>query len=367
MAEKVTKNGPKIHKHRESGLEYLRGDKAVLFSNGVKIDRAEFDALKNTPGAVMARLDKCLADEPLCCGWDWKYACSTGNLRLRKRTSGLSESARAAQRRGRQADGQKKAAFRPDIFSSVLLVASVMAIVGVGSAIMSAYHTSAFLFQGGKPLWASVITGTMLILFSGTAFTAARYFFQEKGALVIFGWFFVAAGIAVIVYSMFSTLTVNFNQFKWRDDESAAVAVADSEALSAHEQIIEETRSMLDETGGEIGRLEYEADYWRTQSWRRYDELSARLTAARERREELRAELVRLEAERPALMEQAAVSRETIYTFLARLLKLPEDVARFFVYIVPACLYDILAPFALSVVLLLADRRKKQAGVKDAA
>jgi hypothetical protein len=253
---------------------------------------------------------------------------------------------------------QKKAIVRQYIFSSAFLVMVTMAIVGLGSAVMSAYHTSTFLYDGGKPAWASLMTGIMLILFSGTAFTAARYFFQENGAICVFGILFIVAGLAVIVYSMFSTLTVNFNQFKWKSDEQAVIAVADSEALAAHEYIIEENRSILDEVNGEIARLEGEADYWRARSWQRYDELNARLIVTHERREALRAGLLRLEAEKPALVREAAVSRETVYTFLARLLNLPEDVARFFVYVVPACLYDILAPFALSVVLLLIDKRR---------
>jgi hypothetical protein len=95
-------------------------------------------------------------------------------------------------------------------------------------------------------------------------------------------------------------------------------------------------------------------------SWRRYDEFNTELSAARQRREGLREERVRLETATPEVAERAAASQDTIYTFLSRLLGLREDVARFFVYIVPACLYDILAPFALSVVLLLADKRRKQ-------
>jgi hypothetical protein len=373
MAEEIKKDVPKVRRHQDSGLEYLRGKYAVLFSNGVKLSPADFDLLKRTPGAVKARLDECLAGEPEKCGWDWKYACSTGNLRLKKGNGNLVENVRTARRRSRQVkeavegldEEQKKAVRRAYFLSSVFLVAVVMAVVGAGSAIMSAYHTSAFLYQGGKPLWASVMTGTMLILFSGTAFTAARYFFQEKGALAVFGWFFVVTGLAVILYSMFSTLTVNFNQFKWKDEEKAAIAVAGSETLAAHGYIIEENRKMLDEANGEITRLEGEVDYWRERTWRRYDDFNARLAAAIERREALRTELARLEAERPVLMERAAVSQETVYSFLARILRLPEDAARFFIYIVPACLYDILAPFALSVVLLLRDKRKN-GGVKAA-
>jgi hypothetical protein len=371
LTDKAEKSKPKIRRHSGSGLEYLSGTNTVLFSTGVTMPRSDFDKVKDDANFVKY-LDE-LAQDPANRDFDWRYACSTGQLRRKKTCADLVANVRTERRRKKQiaevrkieAVEQKKSLVKNYVFSSAFSVMAVMAIVGVGSAIMSAYHTSAFLYEGGKPAWASLMTGIMLILFSGTAFTAARYFFHEGGAVIVFGMLFIVAGLAVIVYSMFSTLTVNFNQFKWKDDETVATAVADSEALAAHTYIMEETRSMLEEVGSEITRLEGESDYWRERTWRRYDEFNTQLTAARERREALRAELVRLESERPAIMEQATVSRETVYSFLARILKLPEDVARFFVYVVPACLYDILAPFALSVVLLLADKRKKDTGANQ--
>jgi hypothetical protein len=235
----------------------------------------------------------------------------------------------------------------------------VMAIVGVGSAVMSAYHTSTFLYEGGKPAWASLMTGTMLILFSGTAFTAARYFFQERGAICIFGILFVVAGIAVIVYSMFSTLTVNFNQFKWRDDAEASTVIAGSEMLASHREQIRLLEEEIDAVADELAVLRGDADYWRTRSWARYDGIQEQLTGRSKYLNSLRERRGALVAETPRLVEVEAVSQETIYGFLAGLFSVGEDAMRFFVYVVPACLYDILAPFALSVVLLLADKRRK--------
>jgi hypothetical protein len=359
---------PRIRKLKGFGLSYLGGKDKVLFENGVYIPRKDFDTIKDTPGALKERIDNFLMSEPQYCGFDWAYACSTGNLRRKKNVANLAVNPRTERRRERQArqagetaaGEQKKTAFRQFVFSSSFLVMAVMAVVGAGSAIMSAYHTSAFLYEGGKPVWASLMTGTMLILFSGTAFTAARYFFQEKGALCVFGLLFIAAGLAVIIYSMFSTLTVNYNQFQWKDDEKTAAAVTRDETLAAHNRLLDENRAALGETNEEITRLETETEYWRAVSWRRYDEFNAELATARQRREGLRAERIRLETEMPEVAERAAASRDTIYTFLSRLLGLQEDAARFFVYIVPACLYDVLAPFALSVVLLLLDKRRKQ-------
>lgn len=358
MAGVVEGSKPKVHTHSDSGFRYLRGTDKVLFENGVYILRAEFEAIKNTAGAVKKRLEKSLTSEPKHCGFDWAYALDTGNLRRKKSAAQAPRIKRTRRQEQDGKDGQKKDTSHRQLFSSVSLVMAVMTVVGVGSAVMSAYHTAAFLYEGGKPLWAAFTTGTMLILFSGTAFSAARYFFKEGGPLHLFGALFVAAGLTVIAYSMFSTLTVNFNQFQWKDNEKTAGAVQNDEALLAHSRLLEENSAALGETSADILRLEGETDYWKTMSWKRYDEFNAELSTAKQRRDYLRSERARLETLTPQMAEAAAASRGTIYTFLARLLGLPEDVARFFVYIVPACLYDILAPFALSVVLLLLDKQK---------
>jgi hypothetical protein len=358
----------------QCGLRVLIGKQKVIFENGVVLDRRDYEDWGSA-----GTLKKCVADLLRVreySGFDYAYALETGQLRRKP----------AAHRQPKPpavraslppavpneplppvpAPEQMTIRVIPEnsrrgktVFSSALLMTFVMAVVGIGSAVMSAYHTTAFLIQGGKPLWTAAVTGIMLILFSGTAFTAARYFFTEGGAMAAVGILFLAAGLAVIAYSMFSTLSVNYTQFKARDDLAVSGAVADNEALAAHTRLLTENQAELDELMKELTRLEAEAEYWREKSWRRYDECQTAITSLREKREAVRAERKALETATVALVETAAVSRETVYTFLARLAGLPEDAVRFFVYVVPACLYDILAPFALTVVLLLTERRRK--------
>ena len=365
MAGSVKIKKPAIHTHAGTGLRFIRGAKQVLFETGIVIPRAEFDKLENA--GLAGRLAE-LAGEPQNSNFDFAYGCTTGVLRRKKGTADLVANARTERRREKEIkavteikkEEQKKDAAGPFIFSSVSIVMLVMVVVGLGSAIMSAYHTSAFLIEGGKPVWTGILTGVMFILFSGTAFTAARYFLQEKGAQKLFGVLFIAAGFAVIAYSVFSTLTVNFNQFKWADDGKSAIAAGSSELLAAHEKLTADNRAALDEVNMEISRFDQEMEYWKTMSWRRYDEFRALLEEAQAKRAGLRQRQVELESSKPELVAQAQSSRETIYKMLSRLLKLPEDTARFFAYVAPACLYDILVPFALSIVLLLTDRRKKK-------
>ena len=367
MNESAGDRKPTVHRHEGCGIEYLLGAKQVLFETGSTMDRFKFDKTKDDP--AFENTVRGITDEAHT-GFDWQYACSTGQLRRKKSDAGLAASAKPRRRRAQQVEKvreiqveeQEKKAVKGYIFSSVFLVTVVMLLVGIGSAIMSAYHTSAFLVYGGKPVWTSVMTGTMLILFSGTAFTAARYFFREGGALNFFAALFVTAGLVVIAYSMFSTLTVNYNQFQWRDDEKAAAAVEGSEALAAHREQIRFLEEEIANISMEIARAAEEANHWRNTSWRRYDEATRRLSVLEERRHTLRERRTELVRETPRLVEVEAVSRETVYGFLAGLFTVKEDAMRFFVYVVPACLYDILAPFALSVVLLLMDKKKQNGG-----
>jgi len=370
MADSTTVKKPTIHIHADTGLKFIRGTKHVLFETGIIVTRDEFDRLEN--GGLAERLTE-LVQEPQSCNFDFAYGCTTGILRRKKGTADLVANARTERRREKEVDvvtamqkaempeKQKKTA---GFFSSVFLVVLVMAIVGIGSAVMSAYHTSVFLIEGGKPRWTGVMTGIMFILFSGTAFTAARYFLREKGAQKFFGVLFIIAGFAIIVYSVFSTLTVNYNQFKQIADEKTSAVVEDNEVLAAHERLLAENQEALNGVEKRLEQLMSESEYWRNQSWRRYDIFQDQILTVQDEQGALRRRRIELESSRPELVAQAAESQETVYTFLARLLKIPEDAAKFFVYAAPACLYDILAPFSLSIMLLLLDRKRKIMEVK---
>ena len=330
------------------GKECLLGKKYALFDSGIIVPRDIYDAW-GEPADLSKMLTLWGEEHPECCNKDWLYALSTGRIRSKrgmKPTVIQSEPIEPLQ----QPVAWSHVTMQPELFLTI-----IMALVGIGSAIMSAYHTTTFLYTGGKPFWTSFITGTMLIFFSATAFTAARYF--KKNIFV--AALFVVAGIAVIVYSMFSTVTVNYEQFKWKDERIVERVIDNSAEIASHEHLIEENDKQLKELEDTMARLEGEADYWRNQSWRRYDAFQADLAEMRIKREELREVRATLERERPLLIQEAEKGRQTIYSFLARLLKLPEDIARFFVFVIPATLYDILAPFSLTVTFMLAERRRK--------
>jgi hypothetical protein len=120
MVDGVTIKKPQVHKYNEINVRYLCGKDKVLFENGVVISRTDFDAQKNTGGAIKALLERSLSSEPQNCNYDWAYACTTGQLRKKKGEADLVAHIRTEKRRTKQtkelreaaAEAEKKAAVR---------------------------------------------------------------------------------------------------------------------------------------------------------------------------------------------------------------------------------------------------------------
>jgi hypothetical protein len=344
MAERVTIVPPGTE------LECLLGKTKAVFSNGQVTTREEYDrwSAEGTLGRELKRLESA----PDRNGWDFKYAVSTGDLRKRRNIA-QAESTRLRRVREEWQAGKAKKDRRQ--LSSDRLVEAAMLLVGLGGAVMSAYHTASFLIAGGKPGWTGWTTGVIMIIFSATAFTLARILANKLSILV------AAVGVSVVAFSMFSTVTVNFNQFAWRDEEAAVASVADSEALAAHQRLLRLNEAEIAKAEAEAERLDAEADHWKNRSWAKYDQFVAEASAARRRRQELAGRQAELELSVPELVREAAESEteNTIYALLGRLFQAREDAVRFVVYVIPSCFYDLAAPLALSVVFLLEDRRRR--------
>lgn len=375
---------PKVRIHEPTGLSYLQGSKRVIFENGVLIEREEFEKRKEADITDYLRERM---EDPATNNFDFAFACSTGKIRRRRgfgtgrkhtkkkpvidmeaiiemddgRPNGILAGRHENQITEEELDHLIASAKRRNYFSSASIMAVVMAVVGFGSAIMSAYHTTAFLTLSGKPFWASLMTGIMLIIFSATAFTAGLYFFKEGGAASIIGVIFVLLGLGVISFSIFSTITVNFNQFKWEEQKEREVILESSTELAVAGEIREATRAELDRIDAELDRLHEEAEGWRNQSWRRYDDFTARINELSSQRERLLDTYISSTTARLTAESHIISDRGTIYSFLAGLFSVREDFLRFLIYTAPSIFYDICAPFALTVVLALLDKRRKKA------
>jgi hypothetical protein len=160
----------------------------------------------------------------------------------------------------------------------------------------------------------------------------------------------------VIAYSAFSTFAVNYAQFTTASREKDST----QDEINRNRLLIELNRKEQNSARQEIGALEADGEFWRERSWRRYDTIQAAVSERQQRLRLLQAEEARLVNETPQALIETAVARETVYSFLSGVLETGEEAVRFLIYIIPAILFDVLSPFALSVVLFLIDKRRKE-------
>lgn len=346
----------RTERHPASGMEMLVGKEHVLFSNGVLCTTAEYESTKDMStdsfGAVMLRWEQ----DPKRL-YDFRYAVTTGILRKKARQAGETDAV--------ENDGESEKPEEPPGKRRVLepqaIIFLVMCVTGLMSAGMSAYHTAVAMTSFGRPLAIGIITGTVMVLFSATAFTAARWFLMERGAVKGFSLLFAALGTVIVVYSMMSTLTVNYDAWKGVSEEDAAESAGDSAVLASYDARLRLLEAEMDRADAEAASLEADAEYWRGMSWARYDAVAAKLDEARGRQAELASEYAELLTSRPEAV--AEVREETFagdaFSFLAGFIPAEPATLRLFMQAVPAMFFDVIAPFALSCAVYLAERRRR--------
>jgi hypothetical protein len=343
--------------HPVTGEKYIEGNKKIIFESGVVMTPAEFAQTTMMSRQEIGALMQELAGREDRYKFDYKYALTTGILRhYQKKPETSSEPAKTVEK-------LQKPKVQRKITPAVIILA-VMVITGFMSACMSAYHTTKAMGIFGRPTPVGIITGTVMVLFSATAFTAARWFWQEKSFVRGFAVLFVMLGAMVIAYSMLSTLVVNFNAWSSVEEVQKTEVAENSEELIAYETQIKLKQDELDELTASEEKISTEADYWKDKSWKRYDALQEQITAIREKISAARSELSSLISSKPAISSRVAEQKEDVFTFLSTFIKVNPRTLRLFMQAVPAMFFDIIAPFALSCAIYLAEKRKEE--VQDA-
>lgn len=343
-------------KHPVLGINYIVGQTKVIFENGIVCTPSELAAIDMMSKEEAEALMQELSEREDRYKFDYQYAKTTGILRHYQRKGTLpAETPEIVEKLQEKEVEPKKLRLSP---ASIILF--VMSVVGIMSAVMSAYHTTIANQIFGRPTIIGLVTGTVMVLFSATAFTAARWFWAEKGIARLFSALFAALGIMVILYSMMSTLVVNYGAWSRTEEQEKTEITQDSEELSAFNARVQLKQEELDgyvETEKELGA---EAEYWKDKSWKRYDALQEQLTDIRKKITEARSELSSLISERPQVASKIAEDKEDVFTFLSTFIKISPRTLRLFMQAVPAMFFDIIAPFALSCAIYLAEKRNKK-------
>ena len=351
----------KVIEHPVNGMKLITGKNAVLWENGTVCTPDEYDVTMSMKPVELADMMRLWEQNDKRSGYDWKYAVTTGILRKKpvRKTDAPDETA------GNEAqDTLAPEPKEPEhgVLSPASVIFFVMTVVGLVAAGMSAYHTAVALASFGRPLAVGIVTGTVMVLFSATAFTAGRWFMQEKGAVRLFSIVFIALGAVIVAYSMLSTLTVNYDAWSGTEDEKETERLQDSGELELYERRLEMLAGRMEAQKKETERLEGEAEYWQKMSWARYDGIAEQLTASREKEDTLAAEYEALLLSRPGTAHGAETDEERpadVFMFLTGLFGGDADILRLFMQAVPAMFFDVIAPFALSCAVYLSEKRRK--------
>jgi hypothetical protein len=241
------------------------------------------------------------------------------------------------------------------------IVFAAMLAVGGLCIFMSARNTASYLLLTGMDGLIAVMTGTALIVFSSTAFTAAQLFLTQKGAAKLFSLLFVTVGLLVITFSIFSTLSLNYSKFLG----SAAVQADIADKIEQRRSKILAEYQAAEDGGGR------DADEWVMQN---IDRLLAMAESSGESWNNSMRTVMETAQNLSASEQQKRRNidevLENIYietipgTFFGFMLNLPALDKKyffdFFMIAIPAVFYDIIAPLAMTVVLFLMGFKKKE-------
>ena len=258
--------------------------------------------------------------------------------------------------------------------------------VGALCVIMSVYHTFLFLIGAGKAPWVAAVTAVAMVTFSSTAYTIARRVAQDRKIgffqRIFFALFLVAMGTFTIGFAVFSTINVSYGQFKAQATENtdalvqkSVIVTAQSDALGdiqkqiadADADVITYTRDRerfyelmvkpLPETTDPADPVLKAAKAERDAATRNYNAADKSLKAAKAARDALYAKKDSARTAHTEAVTTAVASDVTSYAAVAKRIGVSEDDFKFAIDTIPAVFFDIVAPFAIAVVMLLKDRR----------
>lgn len=232
------------------------------------------------------------------------------------------------------------------IFNARNIVFVAMLAVGTLCILMSARNTASYLLLTGMDRSMAILTGIALIIFSSTSLTAAQLFLSQKGLVKLVSIPFVVVGLTVITFSIFSTLSLNYNKFISSEiiqqDMQAKIEQKRSELMAAQNS---GTVDITQETFANIDRILADDSL---PAWAK-GELLARINTAVQNS-------TKVEEGKRQIIENVYVETlpRTFFGFLLDIKKLETKYSfDFFMIAIPAVFYDLIAPIAMMVVLFL--------------
>lgn len=345
--------------------------KKYLCSNGVLFTKEEY------LGGIdlIAEYERREKEEQL---YDYAYAKSTGLLRKKRGTAkkeevikvleehedlhtereekrndrvhGVSSELRNGTDNNRRAGHNKVIGRNTNSYKSVLVICALLAFTSVISMYISTLHTATYLFDY-VDVFSAWLMSASVTAYNATAFEVSVLFHTSKRNFIAVIFMFL--WILVTLFSMTTTVSVFYDRFNFNEAQvSLENKQADSnklalEVLKIKENDLREAISFKKKDIEYRQEREYATTALRLELEKLQNELQANLT-----------EQQQLLSETPEVTQEVAKRKESMFSFLGRLIHLEGGILEFIMSTLSAIFVNLIAPLSATAVIELLKKEK---------
>lgn len=345
--------------------------KKYLCSNGVLFTKEEYlDGID-----LIAEYERREKEEQL---YDYAYAKSTGLLRKKRGTAkkeevikvleeqedlhtereekrkaivhGVSSELRNGTDNNRRAGHNKVIGRNTNSYKSVLVICALLAFTSVISMYISTLHTATYLFDY-VDVFSAWLMSASVTAYNATAFEVSVLFHTSKRNFIAVIFMFL--WILVTLFSMTTTVSVFYDRFNFNEAQvSLENKQADSnklalEVLKIKENDLREAISFKKKDIEYRQEREYATTALRLELEKLQNELQANLT-----------EQQQLLSETPEVTQEVAKRKESMFSFLGRLIHLEGGILEFIMSTLSAIFVNLIAPLSATAVIELLKKEK---------
>lgn len=339
----------KISEHLNVPYVYMPEHKKFLCSNGVMFTLEEYkNGLDlNVEYERRAKEDKL---------YDYAYAKSTGLLRKKRSLETVNKSKPKNVNKKDVIETKdvvkiKDVVETKDNAKSVTLICLLLAFVSVISMYISTLHTATYLADYSSLISAWLMSASVTA-YNSTAFEVSILFHKEKRNLMAFIFMFL--WVLVTLFSMATTISVFYDAFNFQETQIAQEnKKVDSNklALEILQKKEEALRKDIDFKKKDIEyrqEKEYATTTVRNELTKLQDELQRNLS-----------EQETLLKETPEVTEEKIKRKESLFSFLGRILHIENGILEFIMSTLSAIFINLIAPLSVTAFTELKERTKR--------
>lgn len=339
---------------RNLGIPFVEiehgGELKYLCSNGVLFTDAEY---KNYPN-LSVEYERREREDKL---YDYAYAKSTGILRKKRNVfaNAVPKESNKEMVEEKQAQVSTRISDRERMNrrvgnKSVLVICIMLAFTSVISMYISTLHTATYLFDY-VDLFSAWLMSASVTAYNGTAFEVSVLFKSNRryfmSIIFMFLW------ILVTLFSMATTVSVFYDRFNFNETQIAEEnKEVDSNKLAL--ELLQKKEADLRES------IEFKKKDIEYRQEREYATTAVR-TELNKLQEELQnnlSEQQKLLSETPEVKETKIQRKESLFSFLGRLMHLEGGILEFIMSTLSAIFVNLISPLSLTAVIEL--RKKKE-------